>query len=801
MELYINNFKVDINERLPFPLTYSISDIKNLSERKGNNSKTISIPGTKGNLFLMYNAFSLSVTAGVTGEVSSFDFDPTTKATARYYEQGILQFNGYCQLIDCEYLNGDWSFNIVLFSDQLDYIARLAQVRVNELDWSAYDHPCTRANQTDSWAGTVQVNSVSTANKTGANWDGFGYYYGLIDYGFSRVAPDTFAVDQIPPQMFCYEILQKAFEYAGITWNSAFLESQTFKRLLMAYQGGELPNVNATLAAQYSAYNDEDNRPDGYILQTGLSITSQGWQAIFGGGGDRKADYNLAVNTQPVYGTMTTDPEGQITTGTPLTFQAAYGGLFLLEYAGDHDITFDFNIAGATIVDAHLRFSLQLLVYKNGFAISNNIVYQGDLDNATGDVTGTVSFNYSEVFNLAINDVLTFRYVCQVFDSDIRVDAIPTTFSTSFNITNVNAQINILKQEQTFAPGSTVQLNQFLPDMDCATFLKGITTAFNLYVKPSTDDPTILEIEPLNDFYGSTADALNWTDKVDHSRVTRVTPTINFASKDYSFKFAEDSDYYNAAYMSDRNQQYGSFLLESQNQFSKDTTEFTLPFAQKLLVNIPFDDVTFTNIVIPRSFQVRFNEDGSSQVNVAKGKSFLVQLGPMTSAAWNHIDEAGVSHAETDYPYVGHLNSLTSPTFDFNFGVPDYIYYDGAAYTTENLYFYHEQFMKEIISRFGKQMNCYIKITPDMVNLLDFKKLINIDGVVYRLQKVENYDSGKDETTAVELIRIIKSEGLAAFTTIPPFVPSLGATWRVTEAGGIANNRITEDGTQIRRTE
>lgn len=161
MELYINNFKVDINERLPFPLTYSISDIKNLSERKGNNSKTISIPGTKGNLFLMYNAFSLSVTAGVTGEVSSFDFDPTTKAIARYYEQGILQFNGYCQLIDCEYLNGDWSFNIVLFSDQLDYIARLAQVRVNELDWSAYDHACTRANQTDSWAGTVQVNSVS----------------------------------------------------------------------------------------------------------------------------------------------------------------------------------------------------------------------------------------------------------------------------------------------------------------------------------------------------------------------------------------------------------------------------------------------------------------------------------------------------------------------------------------------------------------------------------------------------------------------------------------------------------------
>lgn len=801
MELYINNFRVDINERLPFPLTYSISDVKDLSARKGNNSKTITLPGTKGNLFLMYNAFSLSVTAGVTGEVSSFDYDPTIKVSARYYEQGILQFNGYCQLTECEYLNGDWSFNIVLFSDQMDYIGRLSKIKINELDWSAYDHTCIRDNQTDSWAGTVQVNAVPTANKTGANWDGFGYYYGLIDYGFDRVAPDTFEVDQIAPQVFCYEILQKAFEYAGITWDSTFLESQTFKRLLMAYQGGELPAVTAAVAAQYSAQSDEDNRTGGYIIQSGLSITSAGWQFIIGGGGDRKADYQLSVNVQQPWATAVTDPEGQVTNNTPYTFQAAYGGLYFLEYTGTHDVVFDFTIAGATIVSANLRFSLSMIVRKNGFEIDEAIVYQGDLDGATGDVTGTIAFNYVRSLNLAINDEVTLQYVLQVYDSDIRVDDFPTSFSTVVRIENIDAEINMLKQEEAFAPGATVKLSQFLPDMDCATFLKGITTAFNLYVKPSTDDPTILEIEPLNDFYGSTADALNWTDKVDYTKTLKVTPTINFASKEYDFKFAEDSDYYNAAYLKDTGDQYGSFMLDSQSQFSKDITEFTLPFAQKVLVNIPLDAVSFTNIIVPRSFQVRFNEDGSSAVTPAKGKPFLVQLGPMTTADWNHIDESGVTHAESSYPYVGHLNSLTSPTFDFNFGVPDYIYYDGASYTTENLYYYHDQFMKEIISKFGKQVSAYIKITPDMINMLDFKKLINIDGVIYRLQKVENWDSGKDQTTAVELIRIIKSEGLAAFTTVPPFVPTLGATWRITEAGGIANNRITEDGTEIRRVE
>lgn len=749
----------------------------------------------------MYSVFNVSTTAGIGGDVSAFDFDPTTKATARYYEQGLLMFNGYCQLMDCSYLNGDWEFNIVLFSDQIDYMGKLAKIKINELDWSAYDHTCIRDNQTDSWAGTVQVNGVPTSNKTGANWNGFGYYYGLIDYGFSRATPSTFNIEHIAPQLFCYEILQKAFEAIGITWDSAFLESQTFKRLLMAYQGGTLPGVDAALAAQYSSYADEQNKNNGYIMSTGLTIGP--WHTVFGSG-NKKANYNLAVNVHTVKTVVATDTEGQIIQAYPYKFQAAYGGLYTLEYTGEHDIIFDFNIAGANIVSADLRFSLQLLVYKNGFNITNppvDIVYQGDLDGATGDVTGTISFNHTFNVNLAINDIIELAYVVQVYDSDIIVDAIPTTFSTSFNIETINAEINMLKQEQTFAPGSTVQLNQFLPDMDAATFFKGFVTAFNLYCKPSATDSTVLEIEPINDFYGSTADALVWSDKVDYSKSLNVTPTVNFASKEYSFKFAEDDDYYNQAYLRDRSEQYGSFLLKSQNQFSKDTTEFTLPFAQKLLVNIPFDDVTFTNIVVPRSFQVRFNEDGSSEINVNKGKPFIVQLGPMTSAAWNHIDEAGVSHAETDYPYVGHLNSLTSPTFDFNFGVPDYIYYDGATYTTENLYFYHQQYMNEVVSRFGKQLTCYIKITPDMINLLDFKNLINIDGVVYRLQAVKDYDSGKDQTTQVELIRIIKSEGLAAFTTIPPFVPSLGATWRVTEAGGIANNRITEDGTQIRRTE
>jgi hypothetical protein len=794
MELYINNYKIDINERLPFPLTYNISDIKDLKARKGNNSKTISLPGTKNNLFLFYNAFSLTVTRNISGTINSFDFDPTIKATARYYEQGLLQFNGYCQLSDCEFTDGEWRINILLFSDQIDYISRLAKININELDFSEYNHDCLKSNQEDSWSGTIQVNGIPTSNKTGANWDGLGYYYGLIDYGFNRPSPSAFAVQHIAPQVFCYDILKKIFDYCGITWSSAFLESQTFKRLLIAYPGGDFPNITQSEADTLSSTNDELNKASGFIAS--LNITNQPFQSI--GGGLYEAVYDPLSTYQSVSVNTISDPSGQTTSEDPVKFEAATSGLYTIQYSGDHEVTIDFTSVGATLQSAFLNISLRLRIIKNGFILDEDQIYNLDYNAITSDNIQTISFNYTRQLNLSINDEITLEY--RIFSSlsssnSVVLNAIPSYFNTEFKIENLDAEINFLKNPQSFGPGLSINLSDFLPKMDGATFLKGFVTAFNLYVKSSVDDPTILEIEPLTEFYDDASTALNWTQKLDLSKSIKVTPTINFASKEYLFSFEKDADYYNQNYLQDVGDQYGSFLVDSQNQFSKDTTEFKLPFAQKLLVNIPLDDTTFTNIIVPRTFQIKTDTDGVSSVALQNGKPFLVQLGPMTTATWEYIDEDGIATTEGSYPYVGHLNSLTSPTFDFNFGVPDYVYYQDATYTTKNLFFYHEEFIKEIVSRYGKQINCSINITPDMVNQLDFKKLINIDGIVYRLQKVENWDSGKDQTTNVELIRIIKGEGLVGFEIELPFNPFIRTDFRETEgkftAG--AQTRITED--------
>ena len=758
-ELFINGRLVDISQDAPFPLTFNISDIKDLNARKGNKSKTITLPGTKNNTALMLSVYTLSSTDNIVGTNSNFvDFDPSVKAECQYYQNGLLEFNGVAQLMSCKLTDGIWSFDITLVSDTIDYISRLTKIKINELGYSEYNHALTYANQQDTWNGTIQFNGSPVSNYDSQGWKGKGYYYGLIDYGFTRATPSTFAVEQIPPQVFCYDILTRAFNYCGITWNSRFLESQRFKKMLMTYPGGDLPTITQVQADNDSLFTTENNN-----LTTGAIINGsiQGYSYGAGSGIWLLNDltltdiYNCTVNQDLLSQAQTTDP---------LLFVAASGGLFNINYVGDHDLTFDtFN--GGQIMAA--SYQLKLMIYKNNILISNDVVYSGQLNN-NAPYSISYSFDYSRQINVLINDAVTFNLEFNLINPQI-IGGTASYDGISIEVISNTADLNVLKQAQSLTAGGTVYLDAFLPDMTCDVFFKGLVTAFNLYVKPSVADPTILEIEPLSDFYRPSGDAIDWTYKLDRSKEIQIEPTINFSAKNYKFNFETDDDYWNGRYFDDVQKQYGSFIVESQSQFATNETNFKLPFSQKLLSTIPDTSPgTFTDLTVPRVFQIKFNEDGTSLVERKKGKPFLVQLGGLRTGDWIHVDENGTPYNETSYPYVGHLDNLDSPSFDFNFGVPDYVFWSTPTYPTNNLYLYHEKFIKELISRYGKKVTCSVMLRASDINSLDFRNLIQIDGVVYRLLKVSDYQSGKNTSTVVELIRIIEGEGIQTTIVTPP---------------------------------
>jgi hypothetical protein len=284
-------------------------------------------------------------------------------------------------------------------------------------------------------------------------------------------------------------------------------------------------------------------------------------------------------------------------------------------------------------------------------------------------------------------------------------------------------------------------------------FLKGLITMFNLMIKPATDNPSVLEIEPLSEFYTSSQDALDWTQLVDYSQELNVQPTINYASKEYNFNFKQDGDYFNTQYQNEFLDNYGEFQILSQSQYATQVTNMTLPFSQKPLVEVHQD------LIVPCAYQVNLDSVGNGQIVPKKGSSFIVYVGEMRTADWTYYDEFNNPHNLNDYAYVGHLDDIDNPTSDLNFGVPQYVYYPTTVYTNNNLIQYHNTFIQELVSRYGKLLTCYAKIDTSIINTLDFRNLININGVVYRLQKISDYDSTKERTTQIELLRLIQGEG------------------------------------------
>ena len=758
MELYINNILVDLNDKIPFPLTYNISDIKDLSARKGNNSKTIALPGTSTNVQLMSNVFSLSATQGA--PITFMNYDPSVKATARYYHNGVLEFNGVCQLQDCIQLDGNWTFNIVLISETIDYIGRLKDIKINTLDWSDYNHEFTYENQQDSWDGTIVRNGAPFTNGSGADWYGLGYYYGLIDYGYQRPAPDTFAVEHIPPHIFCYDILLRSFNAAGITWNSAFFESQRFKRLLMAYPGGVLPQITPEQAAIDSAFTTENNDPSGFVMD----VTTLAGQ--FGTVLPQTTSFNNYD------GTVTSDLAGQVQSSSPFMFVPSSEALFSAHYYGDHDITFTTQ-AG---IEISTQFRVSFIVRKNGLIDSVTDIYEGILSGVMTTTTLSFSFDVAPLVNLTFSDVLDCRLRLTLFDGILTgPDSIQQRTLTT-QIESIAVDMNIEKQPQALTPGSTLNLSTVMPSMTADVFFKGLVNMFNLYVKPNELDPTILEIEPLVDFYEGTDTALDWTKKIDRSQAVKITPTINFASKDYAFTFEKDDDYWSKRYADDTLMEYGNNSVSSGTAFSQAKTEIKLPFSQKPLVRIE-DGEGYTDLIIPCAYQMKTESNGVINKVEKTAKPFIVQLlkgnvGDLEEGDWVHVDEFDVPHAEIKYPYVGHLDSILDPTFDLMWGVPQYIFYstgEVTLYTTNNLYAYHERFIREIISKFGKQLTARTMLNSKDIGELNFKKLINIDGVMFRLQKVSNYDSGKYTSTETEFIRLTEAESAQTYTvTISP---------------------------------
>jgi len=254
-----------------------------------------------------------------------------------------------------------------------------------------------------------------------------------------------------------------------------------------------------------------------------------------------------------------------------------------------------------------------------------------------------------------------------------------------------------------------------------------------------------LYIEPYRDYISSTQ--IDWTYKIARDKSWQITPMGNLNARIYEYKYKDDSDYYNEAYRKRYNMNYGDRQFDTGFQFSKDKQTTDIIFSGSPLIQYPSSD----KVVVPiykKSNELAAEDRMDSNIRILFSKK-------KSATSWNLVVN-GVNNAKTFYGYAGHLDDPTSPTYDLNFGAPNEVYFSTTNYPSANLFNrYWSDYIAEIADKDSKILKCHVYLTPLDIAQLDFAKPIFIDGILFRLNKVEDYDYTNNELVKVELIKYL----------------------------------------------
>ena len=665
--LYINEVEVDLSGSIPFPITYSISDVKNPESRKRSRSKTVDLPGTQKNQQLFSSTFQLTLSPNFDID-STVNFDPSARTVARYERNGLVVFDGLMKLNKVVLKDGNYTFNITLYSNIVNIIRDLADLKVSELDWSIYNHKLNRSTVEKSWNeevnvitdgsgdpdnGTFEDNFSGTPETGFSNGppEGWGYVYPVAEYGYPRDAQNRFKTSDLIPYVYLRECIHKVFdEQFELTVVSDFMDTDLFRRFVLGKSPGKkFELTDQDLLERKVEYESEVERTEDLIFPASTPALLDNSNPLIAGPSGSHPDWpwdytyyyeksisvpflrDEAANTL----TLVTDDLNQVDTDTGLiTMQRS--GNFTFTFAGTLRARMEFDdpesvgmvysggLSGAMLSVGVGNRQLRLAIYKNGSLLNiygggnaggagiqiNNLNPGGDSNSTWVDFT----FDKQVTLDLQVGDVIDMRYefftkttlqysVASTYPDPAPNPVDPSSFTFELDTTD-GVDIIVEANDVTLDDDEPVVLSRFVTDMKCSDLIQGTILAFNLYV----DDPDVIDqtirMEPLEDYYQEDSEAIDWTDKVDYSKRFEILPASTIQGKTYAFKFKEDGDYDNTRYRGSWGIGYGDREYLVPSTFLTGEKEFQLPFACSVPVRLRSVDTSdVTSIIAPRMIE------------------------------------------------------------------------------------------------------------------------------------------------------------------------------------------------------
>ena len=319
-------------------------------------------------------------------------------------------------------------------------------------------------------------------------------------------------------------------------------------------------------------------------------------------------------------------------------------------------------------------------------------------------------------------------------------------------------------------------------------FVKGVAHAFNLTL--TTDEiAKIVYIEPFDDFYKTYEHAIDWTQKLDRSKEIKDTWIKKDLKRDVVFKYKSDSK---DLKVQDRGERYfnkihdeSPFYETLSDSFEKGTSVFENPFFAGTY-NAQDSDAggsIFSRPAYSACLWETTVSAGSSRANTPKGFDFLPRLlsyrkySPASTLDNRHqvnvqlwSGNAGFRHLVADssasvtgfilsnsIPQATMINRHSNEMPVLSYGNAWIEHYDengnyDPIVSGKGLFETYYKKMFEMAKTNPRIRTVYLNLKLSDITSLDFRKLVYIDGVYYRINKVIDYKPNKNTVTKVELI-------------------------------------------------
>jgi len=682
--IFIENNELDLTQGLSNQLTYAINDINNLDSKSTAFSKTIILPGTTRNNALLGNVFEFT-NANFSNDNAAnvnYNFNASRSATCRIEVDGMQIIKGVFRLLEIIRDGNYIEYECAVFGELGGFVNALGNSRLEDLDFSAYNHNYTYANITGSWSFTA----------------GSGYVYPLVDYGNYSTNKKDFKYKTFRPALFLREYIDKIITNAGYTWESNFFNTAFFKRII-------IPCNQKTLTRKSGTGLDVSNS------------TTQGFDYI-----------TSAVN------------ELQFPTHTTLGDFTASMSDRRFTYNGAASITGTFTFTCSGAYENHDALAEQLYLELSASISGGGTGYayyvfdewtSSPMKAFTATLTFSATFNTGDWVSVNLNKWSGTYYV-DIYDCQL-------TFTTSST------------QPVTVNLGEPVVMNDTIPrGIFQKDFFTSILKMFNLLVTEDKFKTKHLVIEPYVDFY--TGERVDWSDKVDRSKPIRLKPMSESNARYYELKWKQDNDFYNEDYRKKYNEGYGDRIYDNGLDFAKDKETVEVIFAASALYGTAGEDKVF-----PAIYKKSDNNTKEDQIeHVVR----IMQIKLVTGvASWDIKDGVSVLGSNTQYLYAGHFDDPDAPNADLNFGATKELYFELVSGNLSNNLFnaYYSPYLSEITDKDSRLLTAQFKLTDLDIYNLDFSKFIYIDGALYRLSKIIDYTPNSNDTTKVELLRVINT--------------------------------------------